>query len=97
METTDLAQFKKLEYNRELTEGHVLKIMDVLSEPDFDTHPISVTEDLEVIDGQHRLEAAKRLGIPVKYVIDKNFRPEKIITINTCQKGWKPLDYLHIR
>ena len=40
METTDLAQFKKLEYNRELTEGHVLKIMDVLSEPDFDTHPI---------------------------------------------------------
>ncbi len=46
-----------------------------------------------VIDGQHRLEAAKRLGIAVWYTIDDEI-PEEALPDLQIAKRWLPKDYL---
>jgi hypothetical protein len=48
---------------------------------------------LMVLDGQHRLEAAKSLGIPVHYVIH-NGSAFNISEVNNTQSKWTPMDYL---
>lgn len=57
--------------------------------------PICVTSNKEVVDGQHRLEAAKRLGVPIYYVVDDHYSPIKMVTRNTTQLKWMLDDYLN--
>lgn len=95
-ETTNLEQFKYLSFNRPIDRNHVVKMKSVLqNKNDWKNHPLLVTKDMEVIDGQHRLEASKLLGIPVHYEISENYRPEDVFNINTCQKRWQPIDFMH--
>ena len=59
-------------------------------------HPLHVVEregKLVVIDGQHRLSEAKKLGIPVHYVVCADAQIS-IPLINCAQKGWKNADYV---
>lgn len=56
--------------------------------------PILVNEDMEILDGQHRLMAAKSLGVEIYYEVQKNFDPKDIIKLNIAEK-WSPLDYLN--
>lgn len=93
--TEDLSIFKFREDNRAIDPTHVRKLVASMEgQNDLHLNPIIVTPDLEVIDGQHRLTAARELGYPVWYVIDENYRPEKMIGLNTTQKSWRPEDFL---
>ena len=56
--------------------------------------PVVVTPDKEVIDGQHRLKACEKLGIPVSYVINSTGNSKQIAVMNNTQKGWKNKDFL---
>lgn len=94
--TKDYELFKFREDNREINKSHVRKLVESLKiDNDLHLHPIVVNEKMEVIDGQHRLTAAKTLDLEVTYVIDTNFDPSKIITLNTTQKRWSTDDYLN--
>ena len=58
----------------------------------YPLHCIRTKHGLEVQDGQHRLEIAKELGLPVAYVVCDT--PIDIARINKTQKGWKLEDYM---
>lgn len=55
--------------------------------------PAGFGEDFIILDGQHRFEAAKQLGIPIKYVIEQQ-RDLDIAEINAPQEKWSISDYI---
>ena len=66
--TIEHNQFKSIKGNRAVSPPHVRSIIESITEHNYlFEFPISVTNDLEVIDGQHRLEAAKQLGKMIWY------------------------------
>lgn len=82
--------------NREVNEIHVTKLMESINKKNMlKINPIIVDENLTVIDGQHRLEAARLLEIPIFYVISGNVNKEDISQLNSIKLNWKPEDYLN--
>ena len=67
--TTDYSIFKTLEGNRAVKDHRVDKIVKSICNIGYVTSPILVNEKMEVIDGQGRLQALERLGMPVEYII----------------------------
>lgn len=56
--------------------------------------PIIVNEKMEIIDGQHRVEAAKHLNLPVYYIItDGGLRQVQMLNANS--KNWTIEDYIN--
>lgn len=94
--TEDYSIFSIREDNRKIESSHVARLVASLkAHNDLYLNPIIVNSDLEVIDGQHRLKAAQKVGVPIYYVVDDAYTPEKMIIFNTTQKQWKPDDYLN--
>lgn len=56
--------------------------------------PIIVNENNIVIDGQHRLEASKKVGVPVSYIIVPGLDENDIVRMNTVQKPWSLQNYI---
>src|SRR5580693_9488423 len=94
--TKNYELFLKHDSNRELVENNVTKIMKSIETRNLlEFRPILVNEKMQIIDGQHRLEAAKRLGIEVYYQIMKKPPAETMLLLNTNQKRWTTNDYLN--
>jgi hypothetical protein len=94
--TTKYAKFKINESNRIIKTRHVNNLMKKISEKNLlASNPIIVNSGFEILDGQHRFEAAKRLGLPVFYIVDDYMDIEDIAVINSTSKGWTLDDYLH--
>lgn len=83
--------FKKLEGNRDLRV--VEKIKKSIKEVGYILSPICVNENMEVIDGQNRLQALKELGLPVYYYICKGIGIKEAIQLNLGRQNWRPIDY----
>jgi hypothetical protein len=95
LETKEYKKFKYLFINREVNKTRANKIKFSMEKHGFDpAKAISVTKDFEIIDGQHRFHAAQELGIAIKYIVDKDFTPEKLKDFNTTSANWKSEDYL---
>lgn len=62
----------------------------------LELRPITVNSKMEVVDGQHRLEAAKQLGLAIFYLIqDKNDQDiGDMVLLNTAQKQWGAEDFV---
>ena len=86
-------KFTLFDNNRDINETHVEELI-VSMRKSGQLMPVVVTPDLEVIDGQHRLKACEKLGIPVSYVINKTGNSKQIAVMNNTQKGWKNKDFL---
>lgn len=56
--------------------------------------PIIVNENMEIVDGQGRLYAAKETGVEVPYIIKPKLNIKTCLEINTQQKGWTYKDYI---
>ena len=67
--TTDYGKFKILITNRIVIDKVVKKLVKSMLESGWIGAPIVVNERMEVIDGQHRIAAAERIGIPVHYIV----------------------------
>lgn len=94
-ETTDYSIFKDITSNRELNEKHVKRLMRAISSRNLlHVNPILVSNNMSVIDGQHRLEAAKRLKLPIFY-IQADLNRRDISKLNTNQKNWNLMDYIN--
>ncbi len=93
--TTDYKQFQNLFANRNVNKRHVQRLIKSFSDnPNLvPTRPILVNEKMEVIDGQHRLEACRALGLPVYYTVGKGLGVDSAQLMNALQKGWSLLDY----
>lgn len=90
-------QFKMLLDNRQTARGHINKLKDAItSNPEIlKAQPILVNENMEVIDGQHRLLAASELGIPIYYTKVKGLNINTARAMNTIQKRWSLDDYAY--
>lgn len=94
--TTDYKIFGQITSNREVDKKHVKKLIKNISENNLlHLNPIIVNGNMEVIDGQHRLEAAQILGVPVFYFMDENVDKTHISKLNSVKKDWKPIDYIN--
>lgn len=91
--TDEYDVFKRLAGNRELNEKHVQRLMDAMRKNDLFV-PILVNQEFEVVDGQHRLEARKRLGLPVPYYWTEGLGLTEVQNLNSTQKGWRNNDYV---
>lgn len=87
--------FKISSKNRPVDKTHVNKLIKAIQKNNLlESRPITVSDDLTVIDGQHRLAAAKKLNIPIYYQIT-NLGIQDAPAINCSQKNWDSKDYMH--
>lgn len=94
--TKDYNQFKFLKSNREILIPHVNKIkLSILKKNLLKNNPIIVNKEMEVVDGQHRLQAAKELDVEIYYLVSDQVTNEDISTLNTNKLNWKLEDYLN--
>jgi len=92
--TQDYARFKYLQGNRDLKEGNIKAIQNQVQQCG-QRIPIVINEKNEIIDGQHRLEACKRLGIPVKFIVDVGANIDHVISANIVGQKWSLMDYVN--
>lgn len=93
-QTDDAGMFKKLIGNRAVTDGRVEKIIKSIKTVGYIQSPIIVNENYEIIDGQGRVEALKRLEMPIDYIICPGARLEECISLNINLSNWKLTDYI---
>ncbi len=94
--TTNYEIFKKQTTNRPIRKENVDKILSSITNKNMlHLRPIIVNKDMEVIDGQHRLEAAKKLNLDLYYVVHEESDDYDMILLNNNQKRWTLYDYLN--
>ncbi len=91
--THNYSQFKAIEGNRSVNEKHVSRLMESMKE-ELLVSPIIVNEDSQVIDGQHRLEACKRLLLPVHYIVVDGYRRKQVQNLNRNSRNWSTSDFV---
>lgn len=91
--TKNYDQFKVIGGNRSIRESWVLELAEKIEAHDFRI-PIEVTPKMEVIDGQHRIEARRLLGIDVPYIVIDAKSLADVQAVNNDRKSWTNLDYL---
>lgn len=94
--TKDYDIFTLRSDNRErIDQAHVRRLIQSIKAKNLlELRPISVNGDMEVIDGQHRLMAAKALGVDIYYQVNERLKSEDIIVMNIA-KSWTFNDYLN--
>lgn len=92
--TTDYKKFTYVLSNRETKEKNIINLMKSFKRTNgmSKSKPILVDSRFNIIDGQHRLMACERMGIPVHYVVTHD-RIENIPIYNSCQEKWGLADY----
>jgi hypothetical protein len=95
--TTEYGRFKFLKGNRELNERKIDKLVeDIKAGIDFLPYcPIIVNEQMEIIDGQHRFMAARKLKTNVHYMIKKDATLEAVPAINSKGSKWRTVDFMN--
>jgi len=91
--TQDYSIFKKLTGNREVKK-RADGIIESIRKIGWVSNPIIVNKNMEVIDGQGRLEALMQLGMPVEYRIIDDLSLDHCRTMNTYNVSWTRKDYL---
>ena len=96
--TTDYDKFNRFTGNRSVTSvkgrHHIDKLIESYKQ-NYLPSPIIVNEDMKVLDGQHRLEAARALKLPVYFI--KLHEPVTVLDIqriNNITSKWDTADYL---
>ncbi|PNZ27180.1 hypothetical protein CD122_07260 [Staphylococcus rostri] len=88
--TDDLEIFKFTKFNR-----NILFTDEMLKQAkEGFISPIIVNEHMVVIDGQHRLEHAKKAGVPIEYIIKPGLNEHDIVRMNTTQRPWSLLNFI---
>jgi len=88
--TKDYGAFKSIAGNRALDDQHIKSLINNMKKygnltPNF---PIIVNDNMEIIDGQHRVAALQELKWPVFYQVQENLGLEVVQGINQSSKNW---------
>lgn len=94
LQTTDYHKFSFITGNRLVNNAHAKRIERSMSRR-FLFSPLIVNELFQIIDGQHRFVACKKLELPIYYIIVKGYRLEEVQLLNTNSSNWKKIDYLN--
>jgi len=95
--TNDYGMFGWIPGNRLLEERRITKICKIYNEGInlFPYVPILVTQAHKVIDGQHRLMAAKKLKTLIYFMYVDDYDVAQIAKINSSTGIWKSKDYMN--
>lgn len=94
--TKDYNIFRKKEANRALLPVNLKRLVSSIRAQNLLKYrPIIVDKNYFVIDGQHRLEAAKILGVEIFYQIHKEATDEDMVLLNNSQAKWELADYVN--
>lgn len=93
-ETTDYTIFKRMNGNRTVTDDRVHKICKSMIDRGVLFCPLLVNENLEIIDGQGRLEALEKLHETVRYIVQPGLKWEDCVALNISQTSWTINDYI---
>jgi hypothetical protein len=91
--TTDYFLFKPIDGNRNKNHLHLLRLKKSMSENYLFT-VIIVNENYEIIDGQHRFECVRELGLPLNYIVCRGYGLNEVHVLNQNSKTWNADDYL---
>ena len=92
--TKDYSVFKRLEENREVTDGRRDAIIESIRKVGYQPVPILVNEKFEIVDGQGRADACEKLGLPIYFVIKKGIGYNECIAMNTQMQNWDIYDFV---
>jgi len=83
-----------MEGNREVDEKHVRRLYVSILDNGWVNNPIIVNEKMQVVDGQHRLAAAKMAKSEITYIIQEGYSLQQVHSLNLNQKNWTKRDYM---
>lgn len=96
LQSTDYLKFQKIEGNRKISKAHVDSLVESIKKKNLlNLRPIIVDENFFVLDGQHRLEAAKQCEVPIYYIVCNSEKFKEITKLNQNQKNWRLIDFLN--
>jgi hypothetical protein len=93
--TGDYDLFGLVGGNRQVNHGHVAHLISSIAKKNMlKDNPILVNEKYEIIDGQHRVHAARALGVPIYFKIVSGTALAEVQLLNAHNKPWELRDYL---
>lgn len=97
MITKDYSLFKFFPGNRPINEIHVDSLVQSIKTLGYMKHSkVLVTEDMSIIDGQHRFAACMKLKLPINYEIENLPVDKAMVLLNKNQRGWRLEDYVNL-
>ena len=95
METSNYSLFTTSHINRSINTGLVQRIAKSIQDIGYlKSRPIIITGNYIIIDGQHRFEACKLLGLPIYYEIENVDFQKAMINLNMNQQIWRLNEYV---
>jgi disulfide oxidoreductase YuzD len=91
--TFDYSVFKSIGGNRNLNEIHIQRLKKSMQKEYLFT-VIVVNEKFEIIDGNHRFNIIKELGLPINYTICYGYGLNEVHILNQNSKTWTADDYM---
>lgn len=96
-QTEDLSIFKMLPHNRPVVQSHVIRLAASMAERPHlrPARPVLVNEQMQVIDGQHRLKGSELNGQAVFFMVVPGLTISDARLLNALQRTWSLLDYAY--
>jgi len=63
-------------------------------EKEYLMSPIIVNEKMEIIDGQHRFEAARQLDLPIRFIKVRGYALSQMQQMNAMSRKWSIIDHI---
>jgi len=93
--TNDLTIFNQIRGNRPPNPQHIRRLSQSIKDNGILQNPIIVNEEMDVIDGQHRLMAAIECSAAIYYIIVKGYNLNEVHILNLNQKNWSCKDFMY--
>ena len=93
--TNDYKQFKNIIGNRQVKSMNFAKLIASIKEKQL-IIPIVCNDKMEIIDGQHRFEACKKLKYPIYYYVIPGYGIQDVQKANLISCNWNIDDYLNL-
>jgi len=95
-ETKDYDKFTFMFANRHIRKQHLFDLKESIKERNMlKFKPIIVSEDMEILDGQHRFTAARELKVPLYYMVAEA-EDYDLILANVNQRPLTTVDFTNI-
>lgn len=92
--TTDYDGFVFTDWNRDVTPVRVAKMVNSIKKYGWLPEPVLVNERFEVIDGQSRVKALEKCGLPVEFIVKGGVGMEECKALNLFQQNWGIEDFI---
>jgi len=93
-QTTEWDYFRLLEENRFVNEAHVEALVNSFVKDGYLFTILYLNEKMQIIDGQHRFEAAKRSKLPVHFMVMPGWGIKEVTILNVNSRNWTIVDFM---